>query len=198
MALGLESLDPSVIAMNGLKVSPEEARGVVEMINGIGGRRIGGIPVILPGINLVQGLRGETAETFAMNYRWLVALRDAGLLVKRINIRRHQPFPGTPLAMDGERTSGRILNRFEFYRSKIRQEVDTYMLREIYPAGTVIRDILVLDHHEGHSLGKQISSYSITARIALQLPPHSFCVGVVVGHRERSLLVLPVPSTSIP
>ncbi len=95
--------------------------------------------------------------------------------------------------MDGERTSGRILNRFEFYRSKIRQEVDTYMLREIYPAGTVIRDILVLDHHEGHSLGKQISSYSITARIPLHLPPNSFCDGVVVGHRERSLLVLPVP-----
>ena len=200
LALGIESFDPQVISRNNLKVSAEEAHRVVALINEVCGHRVNGIPVLLPGINLIQGLTGETAETFAINYRSLMEMRDAGLLLKRINIRKHQPFPGTALSSAPEKTSGRVLNRFEFYRSKIRHDIDTWMLKQIYPAGTILKEVMILDHHEGYSLGKEIASYSITARFPMHLKLRSFSEALVVAHRERSLmaLTLPVNINSLP
>ena len=193
MALGIESFDPDVIAHNGLKVTGEEAVEVIRLINKIGGIRRGGIPVILPGINLIQGLRGETAETFSINHRWLLRIRDEGLLIKRINIRKLLPFPGTVLYNERERTSQKLLNRFEFYRAKIRHDIDIPMLKAIYPPGTLVTDNLLLEHHDGYSLAKQIASYSITVKYPVELPLDTFQDAVVTGHRERSLIALPSP-----
>ncbi len=193
LALGIESFDPEVITKNNLKVGSEDALTAVRLVNEIGGRREEGIPVLLPGINLIHGLAGETDETFRINYENLLSIREAGLLVKRINIRKLLPHPGTPLGGKPPVMNRRTVNRFEYYREKIRKEIDNYMLKEIYPRGTVIKDIQVLDSYAGSSYGKQIASYSITARFPVELEPGSFTDSVVTGHRERSLEALPFP-----
>ncbi len=187
MALGIESFDPEVSCRNNLKVDRDQAVFVIKMINEICGFRKDGIPVLLPGVNLVQGLAGETSATFEKNYAALKSIMDQGLLLKRINIRKHQPYPGTPLALTERKSSARELNRFEFYRDKIRKEIDTYMLRAIYPAGTVLNDVMILDHREEYSLGKQISSYSITVTVPETVEKKTIFSAVITGHRERSL-----------
>jgi len=193
LPLGIESFDPEVIRLNNLKVSGDEAVRVVKIINDIGGRRINGIPILLPGINLIHGLKGESATTFKENHHWLMQMKDMGLLLKRINIRKLLPFPGTGLFSDIPRMSAKTVNRFEYYRSKIRHDIDTYMLREIYPLGTILHESHILDEHNGYSLGKQISSYSITTKYPLLLQKDSFQESIVIGHRERSLLAHPAP-----
>ena len=72
LALGIESLDPNVINMNNLKVNRDGFINVIKIINSIGSKRIEGIPCLLPGINLIHGLLGESTDTFKINYQTLI------------------------------------------------------------------------------------------------------------------------------
>lgn len=193
LALGIESFDEDVMARNNLKVTGEQAIQAVEIINSIGSKRIQGIPVLLPGINLIHGLSGESMKTFETNYQWLMKILEKGLLVKRINIRSLLPFPGTVLHDSIPSVPHKVRNRFEYYRERIRHDVDRVMLKKIYPQGTVLNDIHILDTRDGYSLGKQIASYSITVKTPGELPLRSFSDIIVTGHRERSLAGLPIP-----
>jgi len=193
LPLGIESVDPDVISRNRLKVLPDEALEAVRIINSIGGKRIKGIPVLLPGINLIHGLAGETMNTYKLNYEWLLNIIDNNLLIKRINIRKLLPFPGTDLYKNPSIASKKIINRFEYYRDRIRHEIDTHMLKEIYPAGTILEKCHILDEHSGFSYGKQIASYSITAKVPASLKRGTFQDLITIGHRERSLIALQYP-----
>lgn len=200
MALGVESFDERVIAANNLKSAPEESLRAIETINRIGGRRSGGLPILLPGVNLLHGLPGESAGTFETNYRRLMEIGERGLLIKRINIRQVLPFPGTPLYGRQAPVAKPVENRFRFYRDKIRSDIENPMLREIYPAGTILGELQILETRAGYSYGKQIASYSITAKFPYPLPGMSFHDAVVIGHRERSVIAfaLPVDINALP
>jgi len=193
LPFGIESFDLNVVRQNNLKVTPDEALFAVKLVNEICGRRENGIPKLLPGINLIHGLKGETADTFKINHRYLEKIVTDGLLVKRINIRKLQPYPGTPLYNDRQKTSHALTGRFEYFREKIRDEIDNFMLKKIYPAGTILKDTLMLDSRDGYSMGKQISSYSITVKVPGVFENRSFKDVLVTGHRERSLSSLPLP-----
>ncbi|MBW7859453.1 MAG: radical SAM protein, partial [Leptonema sp. (in: Bacteria)] len=49
-AMGIESVDPAVIAANDLKCTPDEALTAIEIVNQEGAKRSQGIPKLLPGI----------------------------------------------------------------------------------------------------------------------------------------------------
>ncbi len=193
LALGVESFDEEVVRRNNLKVSAEEAELAIEIINSVGGARIDSIPVLLPGVNLIHGLDGETMETFETNFRYLSGMLERGLLIKRINIRQFLPFPGTPAYMTKTTPGKSVENRFTYYRDRIRAEIEHPMLARIYPPGTIIRGSQILETRSGYSYGKQIASYSITLKFPMVLPLMSFQDAVIIAHRERSLIALPSP-----
>ncbi len=195
LPFGIESFDETVVKHNNLKVTPEEALFAVKLVNEICGERQDGIPKLLPGINLIHGLKGETAETFRINHHYLEKIVNDGLLVKRINIRKLQPYPGTTLYNERHKTAQSITKRFEYFRDRIRNEIDHYMLKKIYPAGTILKNIFMLDTRDGYSMGKQIASYSITAKVPGIFEMKSFKDVLVMGHRERSLSSLSLPFT---
>ena len=193
MALGVESFDEEVVRRNNLKVSPAGAVRAIEIINGIGGARVDSIPVLLPGVNLLHGLDGETRGTFEANFRCLADIMERGLLVKRINIRQVLPFPGTPAHVKRFVPGKSAENRFIYYRDRIRAEIEHPMLEKIYPPGTIIRHCQVLETQAGYSYAKQIASYAITLKFPSELPLMSFHDAVIISHRERSLVALPSP-----
>ncbi len=195
LPFGIESFDETVVRLNNLKVTPGQALFAVKLVNEICGRREDGIPKLLPGINLIHGLRGESAETFRINHHYLEQIASSGLLVKRINIRKLQPYPGTSLFNERYKISQGVTKRFEYFRDRIRDEIDNFMLKKIYPAGTIIKDTMMLDSRDGYSMGKQISSYSITVKVPGVFDIKSFKDVLVAGHRERSLSALPLPFT---
>ena len=47
-----------------------------------------GLPKLLPGLNFIAGLNGETEATYGMNMALLRDIRSEGLLLRRINIRQ--------------------------------------------------------------------------------------------------------------
>jgi len=62
-AFGMETADPAVIAANNLKAQPDEVFRAIEIVNEEGGMRMDNIPELLPGLNFVCGLAGETEQT---------------------------------------------------------------------------------------------------------------------------------------
>ena len=102
--MGIESFDPAVVAANSLTCTPDILKRAVATINNAGATtRVNGLPQLLPGLNLVYGLPGETRRTHFTN---LVALTDIlaeGLLCHRTNVRQARAFPG-PLLRPALRT----------------------------------------------------------------------------------------------
>ena len=94
-AFGMETADPAVVKANNLKATPDQVLQAIRVVNEAGGMRREGIPELLPGLNFVIGLAGETDETFPLNERFLGDILSEGLLVRRVNIRRLMAFPGT-------------------------------------------------------------------------------------------------------
>ncbi|OHD56487.1 MAG: hypothetical protein A2Y33_15280 [Spirochaetes bacterium GWF1_51_8] len=194
-AFGMESADPKVISMNSLKASAEQVRFAIELLNTYGGKREDGIPKLLPGINLIRGLSGESKSTFPRNYEFLKSILDSGLLLRRINIRQIRMNRSTAIyAKKTDRKEEKILDAvFRNYRNKIRTEIDVPMLEKVYPLGTALRNVIVEQHRGDWSLARPISSYPIVIDIPKKLPVLSKLTCFITGHRERSLEGLPLP-----
>jgi radical SAM superfamily enzyme with C-terminal helix-hairpin-helix motif len=187
-ALGIESADPAVVRANDLKVHPDDVFDVIKMINDVGSARGGsGLPELLPGLNFVHGLPGETKKTFELNY---------DLLVRRINIRQVMAFPGTKVYGNDDLVY-KHKKLFLKYKERIRKEIDLPMLRKIVPIGTVLKDVMceIHDERSKHDLtfGRQFGSYPLLVGFPLDLPLGAFVDAAIVGHGQRSVKAIPFP-----
>jgi len=111
-AMGVETADPRVVKANNLKVMPDEALAAVRLISSMGSARgPNGMPWLLPGLNFVLGLPGETKETYELNKQFLQRILDEGLMVRRVNIRQVLVFPGTRLWPAARKLEARLRER---------------------------------------------------------------------------------------
>lgn len=190
-ALGVESADPAVIRRNNLKVYPEDVITAVEMINEVGAKRgKSGLPELLPGLNFVYGLPGETKHTYALNLELLTTIYEKGLLLRRINLRQVMSFPHTPLCGHSVEINNRI---FAHHKRRVHQEIDQPMLRRVVPRGTILRHVILEAREQGITLGRQIASYPLLVGIPEKLPPGSTVDVMVTGYGYRSITGVPVP-----
>jgi len=189
-AFGMETADPEVVTRNNLKAGPEEVMRAISIVNEAGGARKDGIPELLPGLNFIAGLAGETKDTFTKNEQFLARVLASGLLVRRVNIRQLMPFEGTRAYTDN--ALGRHAPQFRAFKENVRKNFDLPMLRRVFPVGTVLRDI-VIEKEGPLSFGRQMGSYPILAGIPLRLAGRTVLDAVVVDHGMRSITALPVP-----
>jgi radical SAM superfamily enzyme with C-terminal helix-hairpin-helix motif len=194
-AMGIESFDPEVTEANNLNCPYDLAFEAIRIVNRIGGfRGENGCHALLPGINILLGLAGETPQTLDRNFAALKRILDEGLLVRRINIRRVVPFPGTRLY---EQVGQKFLRRNRPYYipwiAKVRQEIDIPMLQRLFPLGTVLKD-LCSEVHNGHmTFLRQIGSYPIVVAVHERLPLNEFFHVRVTGYMRRSLIAERIP-----
>ncbi len=196
-AFGMESADPAVIAANNLKAYPADVMRAIEIVNEVGGGRKNGMPELLPGLNFVLGLKGETEATYDLNEAFLQEVLKSGLMVRRVNIRQLMPFEGTPAYE--ENTLGLYATRFRAFKDKVRREFDLPMLHRLFPAGTRLCDVII--EEEGTtSFGRQMGSYPILVGIPQKLTKDTVTDVVVVDHGYRSITALtcPVEINSLP
>ena len=122
LALGMESADPFVITENNLNSTPEQILDAVRMINEVGCERgPRGMPKLLPGINIICGLDGETSKTYQMDMDILRRMKDEGLLIRRINIRQVLPVRREFDVKVDQR-------RFKKFKEDVREDIDRSML----------------------------------------------------------------------
>jgi len=189
-AFGMETADPEVVVANNLKADAEDVLRAIRIVNEEGGMRRDNVPELLPGLNFVCGLAGETEKTYELNEQFLARVRDAGLSVRRVNIRQVMPFEGT-LAYTNN-TLGKYDRRFRAFKEFVRQKIDLPMLQRVYPIGTVLHDVRI-EVSGALSFGRQMGSYPILVGIPVRLTERSTIDAVVVDWGMRSVTALPVP-----
>ncbi len=189
-AFGMETADPAVVTANNLKALPDEVFRAIEIVNEEGGKRRENVPELLPGLNFVCGLAGETERTYELNERFLNRVLNAGLSVRRINIRQVMPFEGTQAYTNN--TLGKHDRRFRQFKEFVRNRIDLPILQRVFPAGTVLRDVIIEEQGD-LSLGRQMGSYPILVGLPLRLPERMVIDAVIVDWGMRSVTALPVP-----
>ncbi len=187
VALGLESADPVVRQANNLNATPEQCLAAIRLINEIGQvESETGLPAILPGINFLAGLPGETPDTFAHNMAFLDQVIEERLLLRRINIRQVSP------VREGFEV---VQHPREFRRFKlwVRGNVDLPILERMLPFGAPLRRVWTEVHDGNTTFGRQIGSYPLLVGIPAKLDLGTFHDVRVVGYGMRSVTAVPDP-----
>jgi len=190
LSFGVESFDEEVIRRNNIQSSPEEVIEAIRIVNEVGGKRVDGVPKLLPGINLLFGLPGESRRTYDINFTYLRKILDENLLIRRINIRKVMVFPSTPLHKMLEESDTSIDQRkFKNFKMRVREEIDLPMMRRVFPTGSVLRNVVV-ERKEGLlTTGRQLASYPVLVKIAGWKEKDGKIVDVkIVDHSARSVM----------
>ncbi len=187
LSFGLESADPAVMEANNLNTDAEGCLEAVRMVNAVGRERgESGMPRLLPGLNFVAGLTGETRKTFDLNLAFLKRLLAEDLWVRRINLRQVRPVRQefAPTGLHAE---------FRRFKEAVRSGIDREMLRRVLPEGVLLRDVY-LEIQQGHvTYGRQIGTYPILVGLPYDLPVGRFIDVRVTSHGERSVTGVEFP-----
>ena len=199
LSFGLESADPTVHEENWLNCSASQLKIAIELINKFGrvrGKR--GLPTLLPGLNFIAGLNGETENTYQMNKDLLKEIRDDGMWLRRINIRQ----------VEGEGFQEIPSELFNDFKTWTRETIDAPLLKELFPIGQNLSEVTWESHdsrtrlpaHLGHehrdaaihgragiTFGRQIGAYPILVGVPYHIPLESKSNIVVTGHGARSI-----------
>ena len=194
-AFGLESADPVVQEQNNLVISADECFEAVKILNEVGGWRPDDwrLPKLLPGINFVHGLAGERSETFEHNEEFLNRIYDAGLMVRRVNIRKVMAFPGTEMEETGTAVLEEHEQKYQAYKRRVRETIDNPMLQRVAPAGTILPNVRFEYHEDGKTFGRQPGTYSLLVGLPGEYELDVFQDVVVVDHGYRSITAVPYP-----
>jgi radical SAM superfamily enzyme with C-terminal helix-hairpin-helix motif len=196
-AMGIETADPRVVKLNNLKVMPDEAYFAVKTISELGRvRGWNGMPELLPGINFVTGLPGETKETFRLNIEFLRRLLNDDVWVRRVNIRQVlvlQPTPLWGMADEIRQTLNRHRKHFLAFKYWVRRHFDHEMLKRILPRGTILRKAFTEAHYGDGTYARQVGSYPMLIYVPARIQLNTWMDFVVVDHGFRSVIGIPHP-----
>ncbi len=188
-AMGIESADPRVIKINNLNTTPHDALKAIEIVNRIGVHRgDNGLPHLLPGINFILGLPGETSETYRENLNFLEKILEKNLVIRRINIRRVLVLPNTRLALLWKES---ILRKHEdkakHFVWKVRHYYDVIFIKKVAPKNTILKNVYIEYSYNGKSIGRQIGSYPLTIELNDHIEKPCVIDVKVIGHKGRSI-----------
>ncbi|MGW1146952.1 radical SAM protein, partial [Streptomyces sp. NPDC002454] len=185
--MGIESFDPVVIERNDLTCTPGVLRRAVEHVNEAGAERgPGGLPKLLPGLNLIYGLPGETDATHAANLEHLAGILNAGLLCHRTNVRLARAFPGTPLESRGLPEDLPSAERFDGWKAEIDRTWDRPMKERVYPAGLEVPGLHSYFVNEEGTWFRRLGSYSLQiVERGAAVPVGTAAALRVTGHASR-------------
>jgi len=191
LAFGLESADKHVIKINNLGVDPEMVLEAIRLVNKVGARRgWNGSHELLPGINFVMGLPGESKRSIKENIDFLKKILEGGLLVRRVNIRNVAVLEGTPLYRLKWRVGKTLDRRFKVW---VRRIFDREMMGRLYPKNTILRKLYVEGYSDdGRLYARPPGTYPITVFLLKSVPLWSRVDVTIVGYKSRSLLGIPI------
>ena len=185
-AFGLESADPEVLKANQIGTTPTKTKEAIKIMNQVSGFREGGVPKLLPGINLLHGLEGEREETMELNYQFLKDILADDLLLRRINIRQVNPL-GDYQKADYDQ------HQFKEYKEKINQNINQPLLEKVFPVGTVLKEVIIEKQQGKLAFGRQIGTYPILVGIPGEYEIAKVLDVKVIDHGYRSITALPHP-----
>jgi len=193
-AFGVESVDPDVIKKNNLKATRKDVIDAINILNEFGSK-IGsnGMPELLPGLNFVFGLAGETKKTYDLNYEFLEEIINKNLLIRRINLRQIMPIPGTKMFENGSKIIYKNKKLFKRFKRKVREHIEQPILKNLLPVGNILNDVYTEKYNGKLTFGRQVGSYPLLIGIPGILPLNRFIDVKVVDYGFRSITAVPFP-----
>lgn len=193
-AFGMESADPVVISKNNLKATPEEVLTAIKLLNKTGSKiGFNGMPELLPGLNFVFGLKGETKNTYNLDYEFLKNILDRNLLLRRINLRQVIPIPGTKMFQIGNKIILKNKQYFQRFKKRVKTNIEQPMLKKILPKGTILKDTYTEKYKGKLTFSRQIGSYPLLIGIPGVYPLKNFFDVKVIDYGFRSITAIPFP-----
>lgn len=168
-AMGIETFDEKIVRLNNLKIYPDDALKAIEIVNRYGSYRgWNGLPHLLPGINLLHGLPGESRETYRVNLEYLEKILKKGFLVRRVNIRKVTILENTPLWLKRDEVKKLIRKYdrvYQWYRRKVMDFFDRRMFKRVVPLNTVISYLYTEKYIGDYTIARFPGSYPIAVKI---------------------------------
>jgi radical SAM superfamily enzyme with C-terminal helix-hairpin-helix motif len=193
-AFGVESVDPVVIKNNNLKATREEMIDSIVILNEIGSKiGINGMPELLPGLNFVFGLKGETKKTYDLNYEFLEEILNNNLLLRRINLRQIIPIPGTKMFEEGNKIIYKNKKYFKKFKRNVRENIEQPMLKRLLPVGNILKDVYTEKYKGKLTFGRQVGSYPLLIGVPGIFELNNFIDVKVVDYGYRSITAVPYP-----
>ena len=193
-AFGVESVDPVVIKKNNLKATADEVYSAIKILNDVGSKKgDNGMPELLPGLNFLFGLDGETKKTFDLDYEFLKKILDDGLMLRRINLRQVIPIPNTKMFNVGNKIISKHKREFQRFKRHVRENVERPMLKKILPKNTVLKNVFTEIYEGKITFGRQIGSYPLLVGIPGVLPLNNFIDVKIIDYGYRSITAVPSP-----
>jgi radical SAM superfamily enzyme with C-terminal helix-hairpin-helix motif len=193
-AFGVESVDPVVIKKNNLKASGEEVLSAIKILNKVGVKKgANGLPELLPGINFIFGLIGETKETYDLDYDFLKRILEENLLIRRINLRQVIPNPGTRMEKVGIKILRKHKTEFQKFKIKVKETIEKPLLEKLLPKGTILKNVITEKHQGKLTLSRQMGSYPLLVGIPGVLEIHQSLNVIVSDYGYRSVTAFPCP-----
>lgn len=193
-AFGVESIDPEVVKQNNLKADEEEIIKAIKILNQVGGKKgDNGMPELLPGLNFVFGLKGETKKTFELDYSFLERILDENLLLRRINLRQITPIPGTKMYKIGNKIANKNKKYFKKFKKNVKENIEQPLLKKMLPPGSVLKNVYTEKHDGKTTFGRQIGSYPLLVGIIDKQKLREFIDVKIVDHGYRSVTGLKYP-----
>ncbi len=167
LSFGMESADPEVIKANNLNSNPDEVMEAIKLVNKYGAvQGPNGMPVLLPGLNFVLGLKGESKTTYELNFEFLRSILNENLLLRRINLRQVLILNK---ARSEEYNTKKYHRLFVKFKNRVRNEIDNEMLKKLVPPGTILRDAFI-EKTKGHlTYARQIGTYPLLIGVPYKL-----------------------------
>jgi radical SAM superfamily enzyme with C-terminal helix-hairpin-helix motif len=187
LALGMESADPQVIKANSLNANPTQVKSAIKLINECG-REQGnsGLPKLLPGLNILCGLSGETKKTYEHNFQFLKDIIESDLLLRRINIRQ--------VAFVRSRFDVKTKHSdFLRFKKRVREEIDHKMLKKVIPAKTILRDVFMEKRDGNISFGRQVGTYPILVGVPYPISEGRILNVIITDYGQRSVTGIEYP-----
>jgi radical SAM superfamily enzyme with C-terminal helix-hairpin-helix motif len=193
-AFGVESVDPIVIKQNNLKASKDEILSAIMILNDVGSKRgYNGMPHLLPGLNFLFGLKGETKKTYQKNFDFLKTILEKNLLLRRINLRQVIPLPNTAMVETGEKYIKKHKAEFQKFKRNVKQHIEQPMLKKLVPQATIIKEVYTEVYDGKLTFGRQVGSYPLLIGIPGLHCLHTFYTVAIVDYGYRSVTAIPSP-----
>lgn len=155
---GVESFDPIIREKCNLNGSIEDIYKAIEIINKYGKERgKTGMPKLLPGINIIYGLDGQSNKTLDINLANFKKILNSGNWIRRVFVRKLT----SPFGEQFDNYTDKNLKEFSKWQKQVEDQFVIPMLKEIYPVGTEISRLRMEMYNNGDSILRQMATCPI-------------------------------------
>lgn len=155
---GIESFDPCIRKKCNLNGSIDDIHESIKIINKYGKvRGKNGLPKLLPGINIIFGLDGQSDKTLNYNLENFNKILNYGSWTRRVFVRKLT----SPYGEQFDNYTEKELIEFKKWSNQIENDFIIPMLKQVFPIDLEISDLRMEMYKEGNSILRQMATCPI-------------------------------------